>query len=97
MSLGWPPAGAELLELELEAAVSEDDAEDEDDEAAPVLELPAAPVGLLPLADGVDLLEEQPAASNAATARVAPVRTRDVRRDITEGHAPGEYSRHLGI
>jgi hypothetical protein len=41
------------------------------------------------------LLEEQPAARSAATARVAPVRTSDVRRDVTEDHAPEEYSRPL--
>ena len=44
------------------------------------LELLEPPVEvLLPLADGEDLLEEQPAARSAATARVAPVRTSDVR------------------
>jgi hypothetical protein len=94
-SLGWPPAAelpdalAELLELP-PLAVSEDEADDAGEEAL----LPVLPV-LLPAADGVDLLEEQPAASRAAVARVAPVRTSDVRRDITEDHAPGEYSRHL--
>jgi len=80
------------------AAVEEEVSEaDEDEDAADVLLEPAAaPLEeLLPLAAGEDLLEEQPAASRAATARVAPVRTRDVRRDITEDHAPGEYSRHL--
>jgi len=91
-SLGWPPAAPELSDplgvvLEL-LALSEL-------LAAPVLlALVAPPVPLL-LAAGVDLLEEQPAASSAATARVAPVRTSDVRRDITEDHAPGGYSRHL--
>ncbi|GAA1975929.1 hypothetical protein GCM10009838_40200 [Catenulispora subtropica] len=98
-SLGWPPAGAELLPLVLGLAVSDDDMDaDEEDEAA-LLELalePAALVVLPPLAEGEDLLEEQPAARRAATARVAPVRASDVRRDITEDHAPGEYSRHLG-
>jgi hypothetical protein len=60
-----------------------------------LLELPAMLVELLVLAAGEDLLDEHPAASSPATARVAPVRTSDVRRDITEDHAPGEYSRHL--
>jgi hypothetical protein len=60
-----------------------------------LLLLLAALLELLPLAEGDDLLDEQPAASSPATARVAPVRTSDVRRDFTEDHAPGEYSRHL--
>jgi len=92
VSEGWPPAaepellpepvpGAELELLELPAAELE------------LLEAPA--VVVLPLAEGEDLLEEQPAASNAATAKVAPVRTSDVRRDVTEDHAPEEYSRPL--
>src|SRR5947209_16276014 len=87
-SLGCPPAGEPELLLE-PAAV----------ELVP-LETPAAELELLeppavglPLAEGEDLLEEQPAASNAATAKVAPVRTSDVRRVVTEDHAPEKYSR----
>jgi hypothetical protein len=75
-----PVSGAELELLELPAAE---------------LELLEPPAVLLPLAEGEDLLEEQPAASNAATAKVVPVRTSDVRRDVTEDHAPEEYSRPL--
>jgi len=92
-SVGWPPAAVELLPP-AEAADEEDVEEDADDEAEE-LELLAALVGLLPPAEGEDLLEEQPAASSAAAPRVAAVRMSDVRRGITEDHAPGEYSRHL--
>jgi hypothetical protein len=75
--------------------LSEDDAEALLELLALLLLLAALLELLLPLAEGDDLLDEQPAASSPATARVAPVRTIDVRRDFTEDHAPGEYSRHL--
>jgi hypothetical protein len=66
--------------------LSEDDAEALLELLALLLLLAALLELLLPLAEGDDLLDEQP---------VAPVRTIDVRRDFTEDHAPGEYSRHL--
>jgi hypothetical protein len=89
-SLGCPPAAEPELLLEPVSAAELE------------LELPAAELELLELpavvplpAEGEDLLEEQPAARSAATARVAPDRTSDVRRDVTEDHAPEEYSRPL--